>query len=131
MLIVICSACKKSQQKAACGTQPCTDLFGTVGVVFKDKNNNPVSVTHYSVLDLRTNTILTNEISAIANTVAGYMVVVDDNDLKDLTTDGDNVQVTATNPATGEVKITLFKIAGGCNCHVSKVSGPNTIVFTQ
>jgi hypothetical protein len=129
LVIILCSACTKNQQKAACGTQVCTDIFASIGISFKDKNNNPVNVINFKVLDLRTNKILTNVISTTANFVPGYMIVADDSDLPDLTTAGDNVEVSATNPATGETKTVLFKIAGGCNCHVSKVSGPDIITF--
>ncbi len=129
LFIILCSACTKNQQKSACGTQVCTAIFASIGVSFKDKNNNPVSVTNFKVLDLRTNKVLTNVISTTANFVPGYWIVVDDSDLPDLTTAGDDVEVFATNPATGETKTVLFKIAGGCNCHVSKVSGPDIITF--
>ena len=126
--LVLFSACRKNTQ-TACGTQVCTDVFASVGVRFIDKNNSPVQVTGYAVLDLRTNKILYNVISASADLVPGYMIVADDSDLKDLTTDGDNIRVTATNPTTGQTLHTIFKISGGCNCHVGKVSGPDTIQF--
>jgi hypothetical protein len=131
LLIVACSACTKNQQKSACGTQVCTDIFASVGVLFKDKNNNAVDVTNYSVVDLRTNLTLTNVISTTGNSIPGARIVVDDSNLKDLTTDGDNIKVSATNPATNEIQTATFKIAGGCNCHVSKISGPDVIVFTK
>lgn len=130
LLIISCTACKKNQ-KSACGTQVCTDIFVSVGVTFKDKADNGVSVTNYSVTDLRTGQKLTNAISPGANFVPGYMVIVDDSNLPDLSTDGDDVQVSGTNPATHETKTATFKIAGGCNCHVSKISGPQVIVFSQ
>lgn len=129
LFIILCSACTKNQQKSACGTQVCTAIFASIGVSFKDKNNNPVNVTNFKVLDLRTNKVLTNVISTTANFVPGYWIVADDSDLPDLTTAGDDIEVFATNPATGETKTVLFKIAGGCNCHVSKVSGPDVITF--
>jgi hypothetical protein len=131
LLIVACSACKKNQQKTACGTQICSDYFASVGISFKDKNNNAVNVTNYSVVDLRTNKTLTNVLSTTGNTIVGFMIVVDDSNLKDLSTDGDNVKVSGTNPATNEIQTATLKIAGGCNCHVSKISGPDVITFTK
>jgi hypothetical protein len=128
LLIILCSACTKTRQ-TACGTQTCTDLYAYIGVMFKDKNNNAVSVANFTVTDLRTNMVLTNNISASADFVPGFRVIVDDSDLKDLTTDGDNVRVTASNPATSQTINTLFKISGGCNCHVAKLSVPDTIKF--
>ncbi len=127
LLIILCSACTKTKQ-SACGTQACTDLFASVGVIYKDKDNNPVSVSNFSATDLRTNRALTSTPNPSANLYFAYRVIADDSDLKDLTTDGDNVRVTATSP-TGQALSTMFKISGGCNCHVAKVSGPDTIKF--
>ena len=131
ILIIFCSACTKNQQKTACGTQVCTALFATVGVNFKDKSNISVNVSNYTVTNLRTNKVMTSAFAASADLVPGYRIVADDGNLMDLTTEGDNVSVSGTNPATAETKTVVFKIAGGCNCHVSKVSGPDTIVFDQ
>jgi hypothetical protein len=122
------SACKKNTQ-TACGTQACTDLFASIGVHFVDKNNNPVAVTNFIVLDLRTHKFITHMIPEGLH-YPGYMEIHDDNDIKDLSTEGDNVQVSATNPATGQVITTIFKISGGCNCHVTKIAGPDTIQFS-
>jgi hypothetical protein len=108
--------------------QVCTALFATVGVHYLDVNNNPVIVSNFKVLDLRTNTAITHIIPP--NYVASnYMEVVDDNDKKYLSTAADNLQVTATNPSTGQTKTVILKISGGTNCHVTKISGPDTIRF--
>jgi len=125
LLIIFCSACAKTKQ-TACGTQACTDLFASVGVLYKDKNNNGVALTNFTVTDLRTNKRLTNVISASANFVPGYWIIADDSNLKDLTTDGDNIQVTAIGPS-GQTLSTMFKVSGGCNCHVAKISGPDVV----
>ena len=120
-------ACKKNTQ-TACGTQVCTDLFASIGVHYVDKNNNPIAVTKFTVLDLRTNKLITHTVpEGLSN--PGYMEILDDNDIKDLSTEGDNLQVSATNPATGQIITTIFKISGGCNCHVTKISGPDTVQF--
>jgi len=130
LLLLICFSCNKNSQKSACGAQACTDLFGSVGVMFKDKDNNPVSVTKYSVVDLRTNDTLKKVLSPTANLIAGYEIVVDDSNLKDLSTGGDNLKVSGTNPATNQVATGIIKVSGGaCNCHVGWVSGPQTITF--
>jgi hypothetical protein len=130
IVVVLClCACKKNTQ-TVCGTQVCTDLFATVGVHFVDKNNTPVTVTNYKVIDLRTNKIITQAIPEGYNYGSGYMEIVGDNDLKSFSTEGDNIQVSATNPETGQVITAIFKISGGCNCHVTKISGPNTIQFS-
>ena len=135
-LIIILTAatlllsCSKSQQtNSACGTQVCTDVFAKVGVSFTDKNNQPVIVSSFEAIDLRTNKPLVHVASPNVDYLAGYEIVADDSNLKDLSTDGDNVKVSATNPATGEVKTVTLKIAGGCNCHVTKLAGPDKVPF--
>ncbi len=124
------ASCKKTQQKSACGTQACTLNFVSVGVQFTDKNNERIIISNFSAVDLRTNKAFVHVSGGpTANTLAGYEVVVNDSDLRDLSSEGDNIRVSATNPATGETKTAVLKIAGGCNCHVTKISGPDTIKF--
>jgi hypothetical protein len=127
LVLLVCSACRKTRQ-TACGAQECTDLFASIGARFFDKNNSPVIITDFKVLDLRTNKAIVKAVPA--NSVASnYMEILDDNDLKSLSSEGDMIQVTATDPVSGQTKITLFKISGGCNCHVAKLSGPDSITF--
>ncbi|MGZ3763016.1 MAG: hypothetical protein ACXVB0_19830 [Mucilaginibacter sp.] len=129
LLTVICSSCIKTQKKAACGTQVCTDIFVSVGIQFTDKNNNRIAISNFTALDLRTNKTFVHAANPSGNTLAGYEIVVDDSDLKDLSSEGDNISVSAKNPVTGEIKTAVLKVSGGCNCHVAKVSGPDTIAF--
>jgi hypothetical protein len=39
------------------------------------------------------------------------------------------VIISGTHPTTNVTKTVTFKISGGCNCHVEKVSGSSTVVF--
>ena len=125
-IFILISGCNKNSQ-AACGTQACTDVFESVVVQYQDSNNNPVAVSNFKVVDLRTKKTLTNVLSASANLIVGGEIIADDSNLKDLTSEGDNIQVTATVQSSGKAITTLFKIAGGCNCHVTKLSGPDVI----
>lgn len=129
-LIIICSGCTKNH-KTACGTQTCTDIFASLGVIFKDKVHKGVNVADFSVINTRTGQKLTNVISATADFVPGYRIVADDSNLIDLSTDGDDLKVSGTNPTTHEIQTATFKVAGGCNCHIAKKSGPDSIVFKQ
>jgi hypothetical protein len=132
MLIVLCAACKKGQQTSACGTQVCTTLFTYVTAVFVDKNNMPVNFTNFTEVNLRTNKTMTHTYPPAVDFVAGTVIIADDSDLKDLSSSGDTLKVTATNSATGQTETALFKVSGGtCNCHVTKVSGPDKVVFDQ
>ncbi|HVW15424.1 MAG TPA: hypothetical protein VHB54_16450 [Mucilaginibacter sp.] len=126
--MILLSACKKNLQSNACGTQVCTALFATVIIHFTDNQGNPIAVSNFEVFDLSTNKAMQPGV-ANYDLVEGTYVIANDNELKSLSTDGDNIRVTATNPATGETKMAIFKIAGGCNCHVTKISGPATIQF--
>ncbi|HTE01336.1 MAG TPA: hypothetical protein VK668_18750 [Mucilaginibacter sp.] len=130
--IISFSSCKKGAQKSACGTQVCTAIFATIGVNYKDKNNNPTSVNNFTVINQRTNKQIYATLTPGANFVPGYFIIADDGNRNEFSTDGDDIKVTATNPATGQTKITLYKISGGsCNCHIDKVSGPEQVTFDQ
>ena len=126
--LIALSACTKNAQ-TACGTQVCTKNFASIIVQFVDKDKQPVQAGNFAILDLRTNKRLYSTLSATANMLPGAMIVADDGNLMELSTDGDDIRVTATNPNTNETLNTNFKIAGGCGCHVSKISGPDTIKF--
>jgi len=121
-------SCHKTKQKTPCGPQVCTYQFATIGINYFDKNNNPVVVSGFTVIDLRTNKNIVHIIPPNSRP-SNYMEVVDDNNIKDLSIEGDDIRVSATNPATNQTKTVSLKISGGCNCHVTKISGPDTVKF--
>lgn len=132
MLIVLCVACKKGTQTAGCGMQACSDHFVYVTVGFFDKNNAPANLTNFTEVNLRTNKAMTHTYPPAIDFAAGYVIIADDSDLRDLSSSGDTIKVTATNSASGQTIGTLFKISGGtCNCHVTKVAGPDKVIFDQ
>jgi len=59
----------------------------------------------------------------------GFKTIATDSNLDEFSTGGDNVQISATHPDTHQIKTAVVKIAGGCACHISKISGPDTVVF--
>ena len=127
--VVLFLACTKTQQKnSACGTQVCTALFATVGVHFTDKQGSPMVVRDYTVFNVSSNKLIFSGAPNV-DLVPGYYVVASDSNIKDFSSNGDNIKVSATDPATGQTKTADFKISGGCNCHVEKVSGPDTVAF--
>jgi predicted membrane-bound mannosyltransferase len=127
--VVLFSACTKTQQKnSACGTQVCTALFATVGVHFTDKQGSPMVIQDYTVFNVSSNKLIFSGAPNV-DLVPGYYVVASDSNIKDFSSNGDNVKVSATDPATGQIKTVDFKISGGCNCHVAKISGPDTVAF--
>ena len=131
LLVALVTGCNKNNNKiipGGCPLRACTDVFVSVGVNFTDNHGQAIAIENLQVKDLRTNLTLTKKVTGIFWTL-GYYVIADDSDLKQLTTDGDSIQVSATDPSTKQTKTVVFKIAGGCNCHVTKVSGPDTIAF--
>jgi hypothetical protein len=93
-----------------------------------DNQGQLLVIENLQITDLRTHLNLTWGVNNVF-WAKGYYIIADDSDLKQLTTDGDDVQVSATNPANNQTISTVFKIAGGCNCHVIKKSGPDKIAF--
>jgi hypothetical protein len=128
LLLVSCSlvSCDPKRQ-SACGTQACTENFAAISISFADANGGPVTVKNYSAVNQRTKAKLT--VSAAYDLMPGAYIVADDSSLKQLSTEGDDVLVTGTHPTTNQTKTATLKISGGCNCHVEKLSGPQTIVF--
>ncbi|MGF7077871.1 hypothetical protein [Mucilaginibacter sp. UYCu711] len=126
LLIINCISCHKSNQQA-CGTQVCTYLFAIITVHFADRNGQGVSVQNYSAVNQRTHEKLlpTAQLDAYPGTYA----VADDNMRSKFSNEGDDVVVSGTSPTTGQTKTVTLKISGGCNCHVNKESGDNTVVF--
>ena len=127
--IVLLSACSKNQpQKPTCGSEVCTAIFAMVGIHFTDKQGNPIVVEDFTVFNLSMNKQLTPGVPNM-DMVKGYYVIASDSNKKDYSSDGDNIRVSATDPATGQTKTVTFKISGGCNCHIDKISGPDTVAF--
>jgi hypothetical protein len=127
--VVLFASCSKTQQKnTACGTQVCSDIFAIIGIHYVDNTGKPIAVSNFTVFDVTSNKQLYPGLPT-ADFVVGYYVVASDSNIKDYSTDGDVIKVTATDPATGQTKIVNLKISGGCNCHVAKLSGPDTVAF--
>jgi predicted membrane-bound mannosyltransferase len=129
LAVVLFSACTKTHQKnSACGTQVCTALFATVVVHFTDKQGNAIAVQNYTVFNVSSNKQIYPGVATL-DMLPGYYLVASDSDIKDFSSNGDGIKVSATDPATGQIKTADFKISGGCNCHVAKISGPDAVAF--
>ncbi|MEO7214128.1 hypothetical protein [Mucilaginibacter sp.] len=124
------AACSKKINGGGCPTgQMCTMQFVTLSVNFVDKAGKAVTVKDVKVVNQRNNTaILAEGMSSMVNQAGRYVFVTDANK-KQLSTDGDDLKITATNAVTNKTVSAIIKISGGCNCHVSKVSGSDDIVF--
>ncbi|WP_295721471.1 hypothetical protein [Mucilaginibacter sp.] len=132
LLVTFLSACKTDKQKNGCGLQTCTANYAYLGIRFIDKESKPVSFSNFTAVNLRTNKSLTPlqyPPNINIDFVAGFVLLASDANIKDFSTDGDDVKISATNTATSQTKTATLKIAGGCGCHVTKVSGPDKVVF--
>jgi hypothetical protein len=128
LLIVVCSACsKKSRQAAPCNPGMCTMMFTTIGIHFVDKAGKDAVVKDFSAINLRTNKKI--ETQPIPGSNAGFHVIATDSNMKEFTNEGDDVKVIATDSVTNQTKSVVVKLAGGCACHISKISGPDTLAF--
>lgn len=127
--VVLFTSCTKSQQKnTACGTQVCSDIFMSVNIHYVDNKGEPIIVSNFTVFDVTSNKQLYPALPT-GDLVVGAYTIASDSNIKDYSTSGDIIKVTATDPATGQIKTVNFKISGGCNCHVAKLSGPDTVAF--
>ena len=125
--LLLASACKNNQKNSACGTQVCTDLFAEVTVTFHNNTDTPINIQNLTVTDQRTGAVVVNQ---LPSTATGTYVIASDSNLKLLSAAGDNLLVTATDPATGQALTFTEKVTGGtCACHVAKVSGPEIVTF--
>lgn len=123
------SACEKNST-SACGTQSCTAVYAYVGVQFQDASGSFAPVKDVKLLNLRTNKeIPSPPYPPGVEFFAGFTMIASDDTKSEFSTDGDDIRITATNSTTGQVKSAVVKISGGCNCHVNKISGPDSIVF--
>jgi len=130
LLIAVFAACKGNKQENGCGVQSCTLEYTYLGIVITDKQNTYPAITGFSAINLRTNKALSPvKYPPNIDFVAGFTLLATDDNIKDFSTDGDDVKITATNTATHQTLSATIKVAGGCGCHVKKISGPDKIVF--
>ncbi|SDM24356.1 hypothetical protein SAMN05421813_10877 [Daejeonella rubra] len=121
LFLVSCS----SSDPIVCEDRACTMEFRMVTVKFIDDSGNAQIVKDYSTVNKRTGRSMTPNTDMV---VQGLYVVASDADLKELSEKGDIVLVSATNPKNNTKIQAEFVIGGGlCICHVSKISGPETI----
>lgn len=126
---VITSSCSKKLKTDGCPTgQICTMMFASVGIEFVDKSGKNVAVKDFKVFNTRTNKYISVKGIIDEGSQPTHYTIVTDGNKKELSTKGDDLKITATYN-NGNTKIAVaYKISGGCNCHVEKLSGPEKIV---
>lgn len=129
LLVTVCLSCKKNHQKPGCSISVCTQEFASIGIRFVNKAGSGVTVTNFSAKNLRSDSLIVAGGGVDPGFSPGFKAIATDNNLEQFSTGGDDVRVSATNPSTDQTKTAIVKIAGGCACHISKISGPDTVVF--
>jgi hypothetical protein len=131
LLLIVASftACDKNRQRPACIITTCTQQFVSVGVRFVDKNGDGVAVENFIAKNLRSDSVIVVPGVIDPGFSPAFKTIANDGLLNKFSNSGDNVEIKATHPSTHQTKTAIVKIAGGCACHISKVSGPDTIVF--
>lgn len=123
------ASCSTTQVQE-CPDRMCTMEFRTITIRFNDSKGNPIQVKDYSAVNRRTNSPMRqdNEPSTISN--EGIYIVASDADTKNLSEGGDTIRVVGYHPQSNEKLTADLVVSGGpCACHVSKLSGPDTLKF--
>ncbi|MFC0517008.1 hypothetical protein ACFFGT_22555 [Mucilaginibacter angelicae] len=132
LLATAFSGCKKHNQQTGCPSRPCTANFAVLYVNFVDKDGLLALGKNVTVINLRTHEAIISKGNGgpvVPSVGPNLYTIATDNNKSEFSTEGDDVELTATNAKTGVTKTTLLKISGGCNCHIAKVSGPDKIVL--
>ncbi len=97
-----------------------------ITVKFSDETGKTIIVKEFSAINKRTG----KEMASSGQSDSANYVVASDSNKGDLSESGDVILVSATNPQTDQKKQAEFVIGSGpCACHISKISGPDLIVF--
>lgn len=123
---MLAASCSKNINGGCPTNQICTEIFASIGTQFVDANGNNINVTNVTVYNLRTKKVI--EPKGVIDPGFSPMnhTIVTDANKKELSSEGDDIRVTAMYN-TKKIE-TVFRISGGCNCHVEKLSGPEKIV---
>ncbi len=129
--VVIAGCGKGGQPKAGCEAKMCTMEFVSIPINFSSYSYSLFTVKDVSATNLRTGVklaIITPP--AGPNVPANSYIIAHDNMRDQFSDEGDMVLISGTHSATNQTKTAEMKIAGGCNCHVSKrQTDPSVIMF--
>ena len=124
LLIVAISSCKKGNQEA-CGVKACTYEFRSITINFVNNTDQPQNVDSFSAINQRTGLEVERSPSPLSS--LHTFTIADDSKISQFSTEGDNVLITAK--TSNQTKTAVENIAGGCNCHVERKSGPQTVKY--
>ena len=125
LLIVAISSCKKGDQQQACGVKACTYEFRSITINFVNSADQPQNVISFKAVNLRTGLDVERPASLLSS--LHTFTIADDSKLSQFSTQGDDILITAS--VNNQTKKAVVNVAGGCNCHVERKSGPQTVKF--
>ncbi|RVU02012.1 hypothetical protein EOD41_08660 [Mucilaginibacter limnophilus] len=124
-VVLLFTSCEKNTK---CGERICDASFAYVSVQFVNANSEHIAVKNFTSVNKRTgDTLIKGKEKMFTDSI---YVVADDSHVRKLSENGDEIKVSATDSATNVTKTAVFKVSGGeCECHISKISGPDKITF--
>ncbi|GAB2981881.1 hypothetical protein GCM10027049_17730 [Mucilaginibacter puniceus] len=126
ILVIVSSACSKSNLDGqGCAAKVCTQEFASITINFVNNADQPQNVNSFSAINQRTGLEVERSPSPLSS--LHTFVIADDSKLSQFSTKGDNVLITGK--TSNQTKTAVVNISGGCNCHVERKSGPQTIKF--
>jgi len=132
LLILLSIGCGKNRIQPDCVTpSSCSTVFTSVGIHFTDNLGQPISIENFKAVNLRTHVNIAPALAEYGTFAPGHYIIADDGALQNISADGDEIEVSGFDPLTNQTRSAIVKIAGGCACHISKISGPDQIQFTQ
>jgi hypothetical protein len=132
LLILLIIGCGKNRIQPDCVTpSSCSTVFTSVGIHFTDNLGQPISIENFKAVNLRTHVNIAPALAEYGTFAPGHYIIADDGALQNISADGDEIEVSGFDPLTNQTRSAIVKIAGGCACHISKISGPDQIQFTQ
>lgn len=105
----------------------CTEEFRTYQVTVIDDAGQPVADVQLTRTLVRTGAIL--EPGWLGMTVPGTYVVADDSQTDVYSGAGDTVRVTGAKGGATFAADFVFAVPEPCRCHVTLVSGPDTVII--
>lgn len=114
---------------SACGSDStsgvCTEMFATIPVTIVDAAGQPVEAATLTTVLVRTGQVLVP--TTLMLSVPGTYTLADDGSTSFIRRSGDAVQAHITK---GEAAITVdYVLAVEGGCHISKISGPDTVTL--
>lgn len=126
LLLVALLSCNKKNNTTSCDGVMCTAMFGAITVKIVDKNNTPYIPDSILTIDSKDKVIKRGLDSWASN--AGQYVVIDDNNLSDLTKFKNNEVMLKIYKDNVVENKTTFTVTADC-CHVSLVKGDSVIMI--